>query len=338
MSHKASALAVLIADLGADDPYDLAIKLEFNFGMRKQTRALAHLGGDGHLSFRRNAHGAEYLLLRVRVRNRHLRGNRRVFRERFPFLVSALFFRHAGFAHTLVEDRLGEGEDGRRLVACVRPEPGDARPRTFPSQPPGFGELRGGAVGLAFEGIGGGEVAVDVRECLIRGARLLEPEDRIVDMRLQQMGFADPKIPICNGRIARAEAGGLVQERNSLAYRADVDLAPAESRQSPRRVAIERQDGLVLGNGLSAAALRSQQQALDAMRKRAVRRCGDGSCGQLLRALHIIGRRTAHKIQHAAHEHIGQQALGFGGIGIERQGTLEQADRLAVPLSREGSC
>jgi hypothetical protein len=35
MSHKAPAPAVLVGDFGAEDPYNLAIKLEFDFGMRK---------------------------------------------------------------------------------------------------------------------------------------------------------------------------------------------------------------------------------------------------------------------------------------------------------------
>src|SRR6516225_539151 len=58
MGHKASPPAVLAADLGSDDPYDLAVKLEFDFGMWEQTRPLADLGGDGRLSFGRNTHGA----------------------------------------------------------------------------------------------------------------------------------------------------------------------------------------------------------------------------------------------------------------------------------------
>ena len=67
--------------------------------------------------------------------------------------------------------------------------------RSVAAQPTGFGEFGGGAFGLAFEGIGGGEVGVNVRKSRIGAARLFEPEDRLVDARLQQMREPNPKIP-----------------------------------------------------------------------------------------------------------------------------------------------
>ena len=60
-------------------------------------------------------------------------------------------------------------------------------------------------------------------------ARLFEPEDRLISMRLQQMYVPNPLIPNGDSRIARAEADGLLDERDHLLYRPGQEFAPAES-------------------------------------------------------------------------------------------------------------
>jgi len=44
MSHEARAPAVLVPGLGSHNPHNLAVKLELDLGVRKQTRPLADLG------------------------------------------------------------------------------------------------------------------------------------------------------------------------------------------------------------------------------------------------------------------------------------------------------
>ncbi len=77
---------------------------------------------------------------------------------------------------------------------------GDARITIVAAQPAGFGEFGGGAFGLAFEGIGGGELGVNERMCRIGAARLFEPDDRLVGARLQQMHVPNPEIPNADRR------------------------------------------------------------------------------------------------------------------------------------------
>jgi hypothetical protein len=73
-------------------------------------------------------------------------------------------------------------------------------------EPSGFGKLGGGPFGLAFEGIGRSEESVRAWKSRIGAARLFEPEDRLIDPRLQQVRFASAEVPICNPGIAWAEA------------------------------------------------------------------------------------------------------------------------------------
>src|SRR5262249_44911360 len=70
-----------------------------------------------------------------------------------------------------------------------------ARVAIVAGQPPGFGELGRGALGLAFEGINGGKISVSVREPRIGAARLSKPEDRLLEARLQQVHPTDPLMP-----------------------------------------------------------------------------------------------------------------------------------------------
>src|SRR5689334_20762518 len=92
----------------------------------------------------------------------------------------------------------------------------DARKAIVAEQPPGFGEFRGGAVGLSFEAIGRGEERVIVRLSRIGVAPFFEPDDSLVRTRLQKMDCAYPSIPIGDVGIARVEADCLLCERDDL--------------------------------------------------------------------------------------------------------------------------
>jgi hypothetical protein len=64
---------------------------------------------------------------------------------------------------------------------------GDGRKKISAVQPPGLSEFGGGAFGFASKGIGGGEAAARERFGRHVAARFFEPNDRLVDVRLQQM-------------------------------------------------------------------------------------------------------------------------------------------------------
>ena len=63
MGHKAGA-ATAFPRVGADNPYDLAVKFELDLGVGQETSLLADFGRNGHLTFRRDAHWV-FLLLHV---------------------------------------------------------------------------------------------------------------------------------------------------------------------------------------------------------------------------------------------------------------------------------
>src|SRR6266404_385526 len=56
MGDKASAAAVPLTGFGANDAHDLAVELEFHFGLRQQTRPLADFSRNGHLTLGRDTH------------------------------------------------------------------------------------------------------------------------------------------------------------------------------------------------------------------------------------------------------------------------------------------
>src|SRR6516225_1340035 len=64
---------------------------------------------------------------------------------------------------------------------------GDARKRTSAAQPTGFGKLAGAPFGFAPEGIGGGEAAANDRYTRRSLAGFLEPDDRLVGVRVHQI-------------------------------------------------------------------------------------------------------------------------------------------------------
>ena len=125
--------------------------------------------------------------------------------------------------------RFGESTDGGGLITRAGSHSSNTLPRVaFAAQLASFGEFGSGTLIVAIERICGGEGASHTVPRRKGTFSFFEPKDRVVDIRLEQMGFANPKIPIAEQRIARAEPNGLLQERNSLLNRPDVDLASAD--------------------------------------------------------------------------------------------------------------
>src|SRR5207245_3187118 len=86
----------------------------------------------------------------------------------------------------------GSADGSGGLEAC------DARVTTVGGQPAGFRKLRGCALGLAFESIGGGEIGVWDAVPRNGASRLFKPNDCFVVLRQQQMGLPDPGIDIAD--------------------------------------------------------------------------------------------------------------------------------------------
>ena len=64
---------------------------------------------------------------------------------------------------------------------------GDARIKGSAIEAPSLGKLHASALQVAAEGIGGGKVEVLIWLFRTGAARLFEPDDRLFDVRLQQM-------------------------------------------------------------------------------------------------------------------------------------------------------
>ena len=117
-------------------------------------------------------------------------------------------------------------------------------------------------------------------------------------------------------------------ERNRLVEIAGEEFAPAEPRIRRGRVAIERNRRLVFRDGVAAIALRAQQLPLDIMRPGTGRRCLERPIQQPFGALQIGRRRGAEFVENAADKRAGQADLRAERVGVEHQGTLEEADCL----------
>jgi hypothetical protein len=68
------------------------------------------------------------------------------------------------------------------------------------------------------------------------------------------------------------------------------------------------------------------------MRKRAAGRCCQGLLAQPFRAFKIGSRRGGQTIEHAAGKRARHHALRLDGVGVERQGSLQQADALYISM------
>jgi hypothetical protein len=79
----------------------------------------------------------------------------------------------------------------------------------------------------------------------VGNARLFEPEDRLVNARFEQMGFANPEIISVDLWIARTKADGSLLGWDELLYRPGHEFAPAESCYRVNPIAVYREHPLV---------------------------------------------------------------------------------------------
>ena len=100
------------------------------------------------------------------------------------------------------------GKVFRRTMLKKRSPPSSLR-----ASPSSFGS---GAFGFAAEGVCSGEAAAREREGRHGAIRLFEPDDRLVCVRLQQMHSSNEIVVPADAGIARAEANGLLPERDHL--------------------------------------------------------------------------------------------------------------------------
>src|SRR5215469_1479861 len=128
--------------------------------------------------------------------------------------------RHAGLAQAGKVSGVQQGLDvGRHGAISARKglNLGDAGIPTA-TQSAGFGEFGGGALGVAFEAIGRGEKVVRPRQFLSGAARLFEPQDCLVNPRLQKMYEPDLAIKVADSGIEGTEADGLFLKRDYFLY------------------------------------------------------------------------------------------------------------------------
>jgi hypothetical protein len=143
-----------------------------------------------------------------------------------------------------------------------RPQASDARKKTFAVQPLSFSKFGGCAFDFPSEGIGGGKTAAMERYSGHVTARFFKPDDRLVDMRLQQICGSHQVVVMADVGITRAEANGLLHQRDHLLYRSGVKLAPSETVECALHVSVQRDRLLVFGNALLVSALSSQTLGL----------------------------------------------------------------------------
>src|ERR1700736_5840927 len=90
--------------------------------------------------------------------------------------------------------------------------------------------------------------------------------------------------------IARAEANGLLHERDPLLYRPGVELAPAKTDWRAHEVVMQCERRLVFGNGFLPSFLSTQRMAFCEMRRPSAGRGSQGWIDQPIRGREA-GRR-----------------------------------------------
>src|SRR6516225_6442233 len=163
-------------------------------------------------------------------------------------------------------------------------QPGYTRITAIHVQPASFGELGGGARDLALEAVGSGKRGMNRLKSRIDAARLFEPNDRLVGVRLQHMDSADPDVPIDEGGIAWAETNRPLDKRDRLLDRPSQELALAEREHRVHPIAIRRERRLVFEDGLPGLPPRTQQLGFGEMRKWETRRCRERLSDQPVRS------------------------------------------------------
>ena len=152
----------------------------------------------------------------------------------------------------------------------------------------------------------------------------------------RQMREPDPDIEKTDLGIAGTEPDGLFLGRDERLDRPGHELAPAEMGVCVGPVAVERDDGLVFGNGLVVSVLRAQHLAFGEMCERAAGRRGQGSLGQVLRARNIGRSRAGHKIKGAGGQRDRQPALRGDGLLGSSANARSNSITASARFSRDG--
>ena len=158
-------------------------------------------------------------------------------------------------------------------MSCLSPEPafletGDAGVTPVAAEPARLGEFGGGAVLVADQRIGRGQPGMRTGQTRVCAARPFQPEDRLVNPRLQQVDHADPPIPIRQPRIARTEADRLLLRRDRFLDPARQELAYPEIGDGDHPVAIGGDRDLVFRDGRLISLLGAQKLRLGEMGER----------------------------------------------------------------------
>src|SRR5579862_1086764 len=167
------------------------------------------------------------------------------------------FLRNAGLAQTGEISAFDQCADLRHPPGRDGAEAGDAGITIVTDEPSGFGELRSGAFGVAFERIYGCQERAKLRVRRRSVARLFMPEDRLVGARAQQMRGSDPAVKEADLGVAGTEPNGLLLRRDQLLDRPGHEPAPPEVGVGVGPVAVERDYRLVFGNCLVITMLRA---------------------------------------------------------------------------------
>src|SRR5215472_9585316 len=121
---------------------------------------------------------------------------------------SESFFGQPGLAQTGKISGFKQGADLEHAPPCAWKglQVRDARIKGSAIKPPSLGKLHDSALQGATEGIGGGKVEVIIWLFRTGTARFFEPDDRLVDARLQQMHHPDNPVPNTDLRVPGATA------------------------------------------------------------------------------------------------------------------------------------
>ena len=165
-------------------------------------------------------------------------------------------------------------------------------------------------------------------------ARLFVPDDCLVDARLQQMPGPDPAIEKADLGIAGTEPDGLLLGRDQLLDRPGHELAPAEMGVCVGPVAVERDHRLVFGNGLAyrccARSTWPLAKCAIVLRGSAAKACSANCSARAISAAAV----SAIKSRTRAVSAIANQLCAAADCWVERQGPLEQRNRLRTVLPR----
>ena len=123
----------------------------------------------------------------------------------------------------------------------------------------------------------------------VSGARSFEPNDRIIYVRLQKMGFADAAIPDRDFGIAGAQPDRSLLCSNALFHQADEDLAPANRSKGRQPVSIVREYGLLFRIRLVQTTLHAKGLSSGEMSQRIAWSCRHGPQAQRFCMFDILG-------------------------------------------------